>query len=171
MESKIIDLGIQHNDQWIMQMMTEHPETAFEGKDLSDDAFVRAFPKLNASKEQLVQFMRTNAHMFFSYKDWCEFLQQNEISFSYGSRFHGNMCSLRNGVPSLWITHDSRTSELINTLHLPSINYEQLEQVKCVEELVEFCNYDDFNKNYRRLTENYVEFLNENGLSHKFKLE
>ena len=170
MESKIIDLGIQHNDQWIMQMMTEHPEIAFEGKDLSDDAFVRAFPKLNASKEELVQFMRTNAHMFFSYKEWCEFLQKNEISFSYGSRFHGNMCSLRNGVPSLWITHDSRTSELVNTLHLPSINYEQLEQVKCVEELVEFCNYDDFNKNYRRLTENYVEFLNENGLSHKFKL-
>lgn len=170
MESKIIDLGIQHNDQWIMQMMTEHPETAFEGKELSDDAFVNAFPKLKTPKEELVQFMRVNAHMFFSYKEWCDYLQKNEISFSYGSRFHGNMCSLRNGVPALWITHDSRTIELVNTLHLPSINYEQLEQVKCVEELVEFCNYDDFNKNYRRLTKNYVAFLNENGLSHRFKL-
>lgn len=170
MESKIIDLGIQHNDQWIMQMMTEHPEVAFEGQELSDEDYMRAFPKLNASKEELTQFMRTNAHMFFSYKEWCEFLQKNEISFSYGSRFHGNMCSLRNGVPALWITHDSRTSELIKTLHLPSIDYNIFEQVKCVEELVEFCNYDDFNKNYRRLTENYVEFLNENGLSHRFDL-
>lgn len=171
MESKIIDLGMQHNDQWIMQMMTEYPETALENKEMTEEEYLRAFPNIKASKEELTKFMKTNAHMFFSYEEWCDFLKTREISFSYGSRFHGNMCSLRNGVPALWITHDSRTSELVNTLHLPSIDYEKFQQIKYVEELAEYCNYDDFNKNFYQLTKNYVEFLDENQISHKFVLQ
>lgn len=169
MESKIVDLGIRHNDQWIMQMMAEMPEIMLADKVMSEEEYVCAFPGISASKEQLTSFMKSNAHMFLTYQEWCDYIIQNHITFSYGSRFHGNMCSLRNGVPALWITHDSRTNELVRTLHLPSISYEQLETVKSVEELVEFCDYDDFNKNYKKMVQNYVQFLEENGLSHKFK--
>ena len=135
---------------------------------MTDEEFVRAFPDISVSKEQLSSFMKTNAHMFFNYQEWCDYLTKNEITFSYGSRFHGNMCSLRNGVPALWITHDSRTSELVKTLHLPSISYDTLAKIKHVEELIEFCDYEDFNRNYKKMTQNYIAFLEENGLNHKF---
>lgn len=170
MESKIISLGMLEKAQWIMQMMTELPLVAFENKNMTDKEFLYSFPEIGISKEKLTEYMRSNAHIFFTYKDWSAFLQENNFTFSFGSRFHGNMCALRNGVPALWITHDSRTSELVNTLHLPSIDYSTLNDVKSVEELLQYCNYEDFKNKYSKLTENYVQFLNENHLSHKFHI-
>ena len=49
------------------------------------------------------------------------FYKKENITFALGTRFHGNMESLRNGVLALWITHDNRTEELTNYLNLPSI--------------------------------------------------
>ena len=170
MESKIVRLGIQEKAPWIMQMMTELPTTALEGKEMSEREFHNSFPELGISKEELTDYMRKYGHMFFSYQEWSSYLQENDFTFSFGSRFHGNMFALRNGVPALWITHDSRTSELVNTLHLPSIDYSTFKKVTSVEELAQYCDYNAFVNEYRKLTENYVQFLNENHLAHKFKV-
>ena len=123
------------------------------------------------TKQELINYMRKNGHMFFRYSDWCDFYKEYNPTFSYGSRFHGNMCAMRNGIPALWITHDSRTSELVNTLHLPSIDYKQFEKIRDLEELVSYCDYSQFKKNYRVLSRNYVQFLNENKINHNFSIE
>lgn len=75
------------------------------------------------------------------------------------------------GIPSLWIVNDSRTRELIETLKLPSIDYDYLPQYKYIEELVEQCDYSEMYKNYRRLYKEYVSYLNENGINHKLVMK
>ena len=65
------------------------------------------------------------------------------ITFAFGTRFHGNMEAFRNGVPALWITHDSRTEELTNYLHLSSIKLSEAIKAKNLEELIEYCDYTD----------------------------
>ncbi|HEB7551128.1 TPA: polysaccharide pyruvyl transferase family protein, partial [Campylobacter coli] len=61
-----------------------------------------------------------NKTMFFEHiSQWKRFCQN--LSFSIGTRFHGNMFAMQVGVPSVWLSHDSRTIELLEFVKLPYI--------------------------------------------------
>lgn len=170
METKLLELGMSANAKWIMQMMNELPEMAFEGK-LEEDAVIqKKFPGIHLTPEELQSYMRDHTAMFFRIADWDTFIRQEEFTFAFGSRFHGNMCALRNGVPALWIVHDSRTQELVNTLNLPHIDFAQLEKIEHIEDLLEFCDYGHFYQNYTSLCIKYIKFLQENHINNKFQL-
>ena len=169
-ETRILEQGIKLNSVWLMQMMTEMPKSAFENETLSPVWVDRRFPQLQVSLEEFGQYMKGNAKMFFKLEEWNHYYEEEGITFSFGSRFHGNMASIRNGVPALWIVHDSRTTELAETLHVPHITIEQFSEMKEPEEMLEHCVYDDMYANYRSLCKNYVEFLEENHISHRFRI-
>ncbi len=80
------------------------------------------------------------------------------------------MEAFRNGVLVLWIPHDSRTEELINYLHPPSIKLSEAIKVKKLEKLMEYCDYTDLIMNYTKLCKKYVSYLNGNKLSHKYSV-
>lgn len=44
------------------------------------------------------------------------------MDLTIGTRLHGNMISLAAGTPGIIIAHDSRTGELAETMHLPSLS-------------------------------------------------
>lgn len=169
-ETRILEMGMQLHSIWLMQMMTEMPKSAFENETISPVWVDRRFPELKPSLEEYSQYMKSNARMFFRLEDWNRYYKEEGITFSYGSRFHGNMASIRNGVPALWIVHDSRTTELAETLHVPHITIEQFTEIKNPEELLDYCVYDDLYANYQSLCRNYVEFLEENHISHRFRV-
>ena len=120
-------------------------------------------------REKLNIFMKNHAHMFFDLQEWKEYLNTQGFTFSFGMRFHGNMLSHLCGIPSLWIVHDSRTRELVETLRLPAVDYDELGKIKYPEELVEKCDYCEMYKNYNRLYQEYVAYLDENNIDHKLK--
>lgn len=167
-DTKILEMGYKKKSHWIMQMITEFPEVVFEDKELKYDKLMWSFPALSISEKRLIKYMKKRAHMFYTLEDWDEFYKKNKITFAFGSRFHGNMAALRNGVPTLWIVHDSRTTELVNTLHLPKLEENEFMKIRNMKELINYCNYDDFYENYSVLHKNYIEFLEENHISHKF---
>ena len=169
-ETRILEQGIKLNSVWLMQMMTEMPKSAFENETISPVWVDRRFPQLQVSLETFGQYMKDRAKMFFKLEEWNHYYEEEGITFSYGSRFHGNMASIRNGVPALWIVHDSRTTELADTLHVPHITIEQFARMKDPEEMLEHCVYDDMYANYQSLCRNYVEFLEENHISHRFRV-
>lgn len=84
-----------------------------------------------------------------------ELYSQENISFAFGTRFHGNMVAMHNGIPALWVTHDSRTKELTDFLHLPSIPLKIINNTKYVEELFKYCNYDET----KNIIVDYVETI------------
>ena len=170
MESKIVELGMQQNASWVMQMGLEFNEWIPKPIKIPVSPALGAFPEINIEPSKLQEYQQTNASMFFTMQEWDDYLQRNQFTFSFGSRFHGNVAALRNGIPALFIVHDSRTKELVETMHLPHIGYNELNQVRSIQDLVQACDYEDFQKNYHRLTKNYVDFLEENGLSHKFTI-
>lgn len=170
-ETKILETGMKLKSIWLMQMMTEMPDCAFEGKNVSEDMMMRRFPGLKVGVKELTDFMRKNARFYFELKKWDNFYQEEKITFSFGSRFHGNMCALRNGVPALWITHDSRTEELTKALYLPNITAEEFAKIDDPKKMLKYCDYSDLYKNYEKLCRNYVEFLEENHISHRFTLK
>lgn len=97
--------------------------------------------------------------IFFDFYKWESYIQRNNFTFAFGSRFHGNMMALRNGVPALWITHDWRTLELVRYLKLPYLEYAQLQKVKHVNELIELCDYSALYAAYPELLKKYKAFI------------
>ena len=99
--------------------------------------------------------------LFFDFYEWDRYIQKQEYTFAFGSRFHGNMMALRNKVPTLWLTHDWRTLELVRYLKLPYLDYhgEVFKNIKHVEELIEYCDYNNLYKEYPKLLKKYVDFI------------
>lgn len=170
-ETRILEMGIQLKSIWLMQMMTEMPKSAFENETISPVWVDRRFPELQVSLEEYSAYMKKYARMFFRLDDWNQYYKDEKITFAYGSRFHGNMSAIRNGVPALWIVHDSRTTELAKALHVPYMTIEQFTKLKHPEEMLEYCDYSDLYANYNALCKNYIAFLEENHISHRFRVK
>lgn len=170
-EIRILELGMQMNASWLMQMMSEEPELAFGESEWTPEtqarvkAFIeRYFQGVDVSEQELWKYMQDKSRIFFDKKTWNQFYDEEDITFAFGSRFHGNMAAFQNGVPALWIVHDIRTKELVKTLHLPHIDYQRLMEILYPEELLVYCDYSDYEMNYGRLHDRYVDFLRENHL-------
>ena len=102
---------------------------------------------------------------FFNYQEWYKFV--GDMDFSIGARFHGNVIPILSGVPSLVITHDSRTKELTDFFSIPSISVKDFDINKPIEFYYELANYDEFNKKYDMLLDNYMHFCIKNHLELK----
>lgn len=97
---------------------------------------------------------------------WKEFLRN--VSLSIGGRFHGNMLAAQMNVPAIWVVHDTRSQEFINLYEFPHIHMDDLPSLSHDEILDEF-SYEKFNKKYPVLYDNYIDFLNNNGIKHILK--
>lgn len=171
--TKVIDFGWKNNSIWVKQSANEIPKIIkIMGKEIISPLYIkRNFPGLKMTSKELLDYSNRNSKIFFNIKEWNDFYAKEGVSFAYGTRFHGNMEALRNDVPALWITHDSRTKELVKFLHLPHITIEEFKNIENMEQLCKMCDYTDFYNNYFGMCANYVSFLNENGISHKYTLE
>lgn len=172
LKTKVLDDGINWNCFWVKQCVNEIPKTiCFNGKKfLSPKWKMKNFFGLKSDSSRIMKYSEESSFLFWDINSWNEFYKEKNISFAFGTRFHGNMEALRNGVPALWITHDSRTSELTEFLHLPTIHIKEYQKIKKIEELFDYCDFTDLRKNYKKLCENYVSFLNENKISNKFMI-
>jgi hypothetical protein len=118
--------------------------------------------KGNIKIKEFAAYFQKNYKLFRSIDEWFNF-NHELVSFTYGTRFHVNMASLLSGCPALWITHDSRTKELVDTLHLPSIALEQAAEMN-IKELHSLIDYSKLFDNLSVLFENFNIFLDENNL-------
>lgn len=74
--------------------------------------------------KDMVNDLQSRYHIFTDIRRWMNFSESYD--FSIGLRLHGNMISFQSGVPTLWISHDSRTNELMDLMKLPSIKPDEL---------------------------------------------
>lgn len=166
---KVLELAYDAKNILMLQMMTDLPLTVLEDKDITQRHIDRNFPNLKLSPTELKEYIRSAGKIFYTRKSWSEYLLKEHISFAWGTRFHGNMMAFTNGIPALWVMHDARTKELVEAMKLPYITKEELMEAGSVEELVDRCRYDEeFWKSYKKLSLQYVDFLNENGIEHTF---
>lgn len=109
------------------------------------------------TKSQVANYYKTYYRLFRSTEAWYKFNEET-VSYTYGTRFHVNMASILSGKPALWITHDSRTEELTQFLHLPSAPLD-LASTMDRADLVSRMNYDDLFDNLHGLYDNFNEYL------------
>jgi len=103
--------------------------------------------------------------MFFSNECWLDELRK--YNFSFGMRFHSNVMALRAGVKSLFITHDSRTKEMVDFFDLPSISVPDFDKTKKIEDYYNAADYAEFNRNYHNKYDVFMKFMKDNSLEAK----
>ena len=102
-----------------------------------------------AEIETFRAFIATKMRTYFSVDQWLE--DSSHFDFSVGLRLHGNMAAWQAGTPALWITHDSRTQELSETMALPHIGIEDfLENCETVEDAWKRVEFDSSTYKIRR---------------------
>lgn len=92
------------------------------------------------TRDQVANYFTRRYRRFSDANSWTEF-NREQVRFSYGTRFHGNMSALISGKPALWIVHDSRTQEMVDALNLPHVTLTQATETS-MHDLEQTLNYD-----------------------------
>jgi polysaccharide pyruvyl transferase WcaK-like protein len=83
-----------------------------------------------------------------------------------GFRLHGNLIALSNGVPSVYFTYDSRTTEFVDTFNIPAFDIYGGKPF-VLEEYWRQDLFERFNRTYYHRYRDMQLFLDENGLPHR----
>jgi len=170
-ERALLRLSLEKGLNYVLQ--NEAPEMTVQ---LSDDpttddlAVMRTLVNrfdLGASPQEYAAHIRSKFRSFFDLKSWDEYIQNFDASI--GTRFHGNLIALTNGVPAFVVTHDSRTSEMAELMRIPHRRVDHIDRFD-VDELFASADFDAFESRYTQLYDRYAAFLTQNGVRHRLEL-
>lgn len=108
------------------------------------------------------EFYRNNFKIFRDAGSWIDF-NRHHVSWSYGTRFHVNMATLLSGRPALWVTHDSRTQEMAEFMHLPNLPLSEVSGLTA-DRVRSRLDLTDFFDNIADLFDNFSHYSTANGL-------
>ncbi|GHA85397.1 hypothetical protein GCM10009069_05680 [Algimonas arctica] len=100
---------------------------------------------------------------FFSFETHEYMRNAKSLSLMAGTRLHGNIMALSQGVPALFACHDRRVEEMADLFNAPRFD------IRNPKGAFHLKNYDwsATNTQYRVLYDRFVDFLNENKLAHR----
>lgn len=124
---------------------------------------IEAFAYMPSFNDSLMRQNRIRE--FLNYKQWADDIRQINPSFAYGTKIHGTIISLLNGVPAFIDVIDSRTRELSDFFKIPNsyttpFDYEAGD----LFELSQSIDWSEFNENYKIKYNNFKDFLSTHGL-------
>ncbi|MBC2175179.1 pyruvyl-transferase [Listeria booriae] len=104
---------------------------------------------------------------FTNMPSWYDFVK--EIDFSIGSRLHGNVIPTIVGTPNISFVQDARMRELAAYHGLTHITMDELKNARSIEDVLNKVDLKSAEKVQTRNFDNYLDFLDTNGLEHIYK--
>lgn len=117
--------------------------------------------------EYLSGWLKEKKRVFFEVETWVEWLRT--MDFSMGSRFHGNVLAIMNGVPALTMVIDGRMQELTRLFRLPTMNALDFSMDKPLQYYYDLADFTEFNRVYPQRLAAFRDFLDKNGLTEAMK--
>ena len=109
------------------------------------------------------EFYKECGRYFYSVEDWINGIK-GVNDFSIGSRFHGNVAAILSGIPTLMVNVDKRMEGMNRFFKIPSIDIKDFDVNKPIEYYRELADYSEFNKNYKKVYDNFIEYCAKNGV-------
>ena len=85
-------------------------------------------------------FMARGGRFYTSANQWRD--DMRDVDVCIGTRLHGNMAAIAAGTPGIIIAHDSRTGELGQTMHLPSLSLADAMSANSLQEALARVQFD-----------------------------
>jgi len=116
--------------------------------------------------ENIKAWFESFAVFFADAQNWMHY--SKHFTLAIGPRYHGVALPIQAGVPGKVISIDSRTEELSVTTGIPTVPYEEVENMSA-EELVDFCRWGNSEANNydavrTKNATNYQGFLQDNSI-------
>jgi hypothetical protein len=160
-ERKLVSL-MGEGDLYVQQSGGEETAALFAGEPVAETEWaVRAGARALFAGDvpSFLGFVRRHGRIFFSAPAWMEATREAELFL--GTRLHGNMLGLQQGIPAALIAHDLRTSELIRQMRMPSVPMERFLACRRLAEVLAAVEFDAeaFDAARRQAARIYVENL------------
>lgn len=168
-EQFLISLVEQYKGKYIVQ----HPKNLIclsEGwyEDLSDEEIEvvreRFFPSFTT--DAMKTWLKLYATTYVSIPQW--FSDISKVDFVVGTRIHGCQLGIQAGVPAVVLHIDSRTKELCETMHIPTISAREFQKSPSIEQLIDIVknwDWDAYDENRMSLAKKTHDFVIDNNLT------
>ncbi len=107
-------------------------------------------------------WLKEQTHVFYEIEPWVEWLRQ--FDFSMGSRFHGNVLAIMNGIPALTMVIDGRMQEMTKYFRLPTLDVKDFSLDRPLSYYYDLADFTEFNRVYPQRLATFLDFLHRNGL-------
>jgi len=114
--------------------------------------------------DRLIDLYRTKLFYSDVVADYEQLVRREDLVLGY--RLHGNLMALANRIPSIYFSYDSRTSEFVDTLQIPSYDVFSGEPFD-IEAYWDQARFERFNLMYHQRYRDMRLFLDENAIDHK----
>lgn len=161
-EARLVEWAV--NNGFTMVGQTElWEEHAAAGLTYDSDKASTLFASTDLSEDGYREYCKHHFASFLTAEGWLQRIRGSRISF--GTRFHGNMAAVQAGVPALWFTHDSRTKELCEQMHLPHLDVQSAVESRDLDQFLAAADMSGFIENYDDIYSGFSRYLDRAGLS------
>lgn len=120
-----------------------------------------AFNANNKFPSKICHRIEKEKYRFFtSINSWKDDVKNLDLYF--GVRVHGSILAINSGVPVVVMSGDSRAKEMCEFMNIP--HHPELGYCKSLKRVIEKCSCEKMNREYNNLLDDFVSFLNKNGL-------
>jgi hypothetical protein len=161
-------LAVHQGSSYVIQRPVELMKAARgEALNEADEKYIKFahdFLAPDLSRASFLRTLRASGVVPFSIDSWLFHLAGH--SHSVGTRIHGAVLSLSAELPSVCITHDTRTRELSQVLKVPNVDCSEVKKFSSLSELLASQKFDGevFEDNRSALARGFVALLQEVGL-------
>jgi hypothetical protein len=113
---------------------------------------------------EFVQDFKENSYCFETANDYYKFSATGQINI--GVRLHGNITALAMGKPAVFVSYDSRTSELAEYFGIPTLDEDSISDNFNFGEFLSNISFRKFNRNFSKRYDTIKKFLDENKVKH-----
>lgn len=165
-ELKLLKLAMAFDAPYIFQ--NELPEMLWQAGQSVEESKRDCQSTLRALDADLalhdyLRYIRRRGVTFFNVDEWAEAMAKHNVVV--GTRFHGNVIGISQGIPAVFVAHDSRTTELCDALSIPFIGLRDFASSR-IEDIVEKLDYSAFERGYPDARGNLQRFFEENSVPH-----
>lgn len=107
-------------------------------------------------------WLNSEKRLFFKTEEWSKYVRNYD--FNIGMRFHGGVFAMQEGLRSLLITGDRRTSELAEFFAIPTISTDEFDASRPIEYYYDKADMSEFLARFGMLKENLKAFAKKNNL-------
>lgn len=118
-----------------------------------------------ATTAQFTDLYRNRYRLWRDPDQWLQF-NREVVAHGFGTRFHVNMATMLAGKPATWITHDTRTREFCDFLHLPHVSLQDSAEM-APEDFRAAADYEAMFDHLPQLFDNWQSYMEAHDLPYR----